>query len=66
MTNADIVRLSGRIFSDFSEAEILNLSAHIQKQIESFAMLDNVNTDNTEPTFDLQGEGRFMVERSGE
>ena len=66
MTNADIIRLGRGIGFDFSAEECQSLTAHIQKQLQSFEMLNCVDTDGVAPTFDLQGEGRFKVGRSGE
>ena len=66
MTDSDIIKLGKRIGFDYSEADILSLSAHIRKQLTSFEALNGVKTDGVDPTFDPEGKGRFKVERSGE
>ncbi|MDE7107355.1 MAG: aspartyl/glutamyl-tRNA amidotransferase subunit C [Clostridiales bacterium] len=63
MTDQDIVRLGKAVEIKFSAAEIEPMQAHIQKQLHSFEALNDIDTDGVEPTFDLQGEGRFMVGR---
>ena len=66
MTEQDIERLGKAVGIQFSAAEVEPLYAHIQKQLHSFEALDNIDTNGIDPTFDLQGEGRFMVGRCGE
>lgn len=66
MTEQDIERLSKAVGIQFSAAEIEPIQAHIRKQLHSFEALDNIDTNGIDPTFDLQGEGRFMVGRWGE
>ncbi|MDE6201355.1 MAG: hypothetical protein K2M47_05725 [Clostridiales bacterium] len=63
MTELDIVRLGKAVGIEFSAAEIEPMQAHIQKQLHSFETLDYIDTDGVEPTFDLDGEGRFKVGR---
>ncbi|MDE7405882.1 MAG: hypothetical protein K2M89_03290 [Clostridiales bacterium] len=66
MTEQDIVRLGKAVGIEFSAAEIEPMQAHIQKQLHSFDALGAISTDGVNPTFDLQGEGRFKVGRRGE
>ena len=66
MTENEIFRLGKRIGFDYSAAELTDLSAHIKKQLLSFDALNDVDTDGVDPTFDLDGKGRFKVERRGE
>lgn len=66
MTEQDIERLCKAVGIEFSAAEIEPMHAHIRKQLHSFKALDDINTDGVQPTFDLQGEGRFKVGRLGE
>ncbi|MDE7164181.1 MAG: hypothetical protein K2O04_01995 [Clostridiales bacterium] len=66
MTKQDILRLSSDNGLSLSAEECERTEAHIQKQLYSFAALESINTDNVEPTFDLQGKGRFTVSRCGE
>lgn len=63
MTEQDIVGLGKAVGIQFSTVEIEPLQAHIRKQLHSFEQLNNIDTNDIEPTFDLQGEGRFMVGR---
>ena len=66
MTDNEIRHLGKRIGFDYSAAELSDLSAHINKQLLSFDVLNGVDTVGVEPTFDLDGKGRFKVERRGE
>ncbi|MDE5562944.1 MAG: hypothetical protein K2J01_05300 [Clostridiales bacterium] len=65
MTEQDIERLSKAVGIQVSTAEIEPMHAHIRKQLHSFEALDNIDTNGIDPTFDLQGEGRFTVGRLG-
>ncbi len=66
MTEQDIVRLGKAVGIELSAAEIEPMHTHIRKQLHSFEALNDIDTDGVEPTFDLQGEGRFKVGRRGE
>ena len=66
LTEQDSERLSKAVGIQFSTAEIEPMHAHIQKQLRSFEALNDIITDGVTPTFDLQGEGRFMVGRRSE
>lgn len=66
VTDLDIERLGKAVGMQFSAAEAEPMLAHIQKQLHSFEVLNDIDTNGVEPTFDLQGEGRFMVGRCGE
>ena len=66
VTEQDIIRLGKAAGIEFTSAECKPISAHITKQLHSFEALNDIDTDGVEPTFDLQGEGRFMVGRCGE
>ncbi|MDE6028819.1 MAG: hypothetical protein K2F90_00680 [Clostridiales bacterium] len=66
VTEKDIERLGKAVGMRLSAAEIEPMRAHIQNQLRSFEALEKIHTDGIEPTFDLQGEGRFVVGRLGE
>ncbi|MCH5155802.1 MAG: hypothetical protein J1F69_04270 [Clostridiales bacterium] len=66
MTTQDIIRLGKECGFEYSKAECERMQAHIRKQLISFELLNNVNTDGIDPTFDLAGEGRFKMDRWGE
>lgn len=65
MTATDIVRLGASVGIDFSADEAAQVKEHIQKQLGSFCVLNDIDTDGVDPTFDLDGKGRFTVGRCG-